>query len=98
MVNLRFAATDLRAPRSLVNCGVVATGCDAETCDVQPAPDPGMPSNSQRVHTCLLIESGVYIMESLYLENLAPESAFVAMPIKFACTTDSRLDAVAVVS
>jgi hypothetical protein len=57
-----------------------------------------MPSNWQRVHTCLLIESGVYIMESVYLENLAPESLFVATPSKIASTTDSMRDPVAVVS
>ena len=60
-----------------------------------------MPSNPQPVHTHLLIEQGFYIMESIYLENLARERVyeflFVALPIKIAGTTGSMIDPVAVV-
>jgi kynurenine formamidase len=60
-----------------------------------------VPSNPQPVHTHLLIEQGIYIMESIYLENLARERAydflFVALPIKIAGTTGSMIDPVAVV-
>ena len=49
------------------------------------APDPGEPSNPQPVHTLLLIERGIYIMESLDLEALARSGAreflFVALPL-----------------
>jgi kynurenine formamidase len=97
----RGAGPDLSAARWLVDRGVVATGSDTETYEVQPAPDPGMPSNPQPVHTQLLIEHGIYIMESIYLENLARERAyeflFVALPIKIVGTTGSMIDPVAVV-
>jgi kynurenine formamidase len=81
--------------------GVVAVGSDTETFEVQPAPDPGTPANPQPVHTRLLIESGVYIMESLDLEQLAAacvhEFLFVALPLKIAGATGSMLDPLAVV-
>lgn len=97
----RGAGPDLSAARWLVDRGVVATGSDTETYEVQPAPDPGIPSNPQPVHTHLLIEHGIYIMESVYLENLAREQAyeflFVALPIKVVGTTGSMIDPVAVV-
>jgi kynurenine formamidase len=96
----RGAGPDLSAAHWLVDRGVVATGSDTETYEVQPAPDPGMPSNPQPVHTQLLIEHGIYIMESIYLENLARERAyeflFVALPIKIVGTTGSMIDPVAV--
>ena len=79
----------------------MATGFDSETYEVQPAPDPGVPSNPQPVHAQLLIEQGIYIMESIYLENLARKRAyefrFVTLPIKIVDTTGSMIDPVAVV-
>lgn len=101
MAEHRGAGPDLSAARWLVERGVVATGSDTETYEVQPAPDPGVPSNPQPVHTHLLIEHGVYIMESIYLERLARERAyeflFVALPIKVVGTTGSMIDPVAVI-
>ena len=80
---------------------MVAVGSDTETFEVQPAPDPGVPANPQPVHTRLLIESGVYIMESLDLEQLAADGVheflFVALPLKIAGATGSMLDPLAVV-
>ena len=97
----RGAGPDLSAARWLVACGVVATGSDTETYEVQPAPDPGVPSNPQPVHTHLLIEHGVYIMESIYLEHVARERAyeflFIALPTKIVGTTGSMIDPVAVI-
>jgi kynurenine formamidase len=97
----RGAGPDLSVARWLVERGVVATGSDTETYEVQPTPDPGVPSNPQPVHTHLLIEHGVYIMESLYLEHLARERVheflFVALPTKIVGTTGSMVDPVAVV-
>jgi kynurenine formamidase len=97
----RGAGPDLSAARWLVACGVVATGSDTETYEVQPAPDPGVPSNPQPVHTHLLIEHGIYIMESIYLEHLAGERAyeflFIALPTKIVGTTGSMIDPVAVI-
>jgi kynurenine formamidase len=53
------------------------------------------------VHTRLLIERGVYIMESLDLERLAADGVheflFVALPLKIAGATGSMLDPLAVV-
>ncbi len=97
----RGAGPDISAARWLVEAGVVATGSDTETYEVQPAPDPGTPSNPQPVHTHLLIEHGVYIMESLDLEALARERVyeflFVALPVKVVGATGSMVDPIAVV-
>jgi kynurenine formamidase len=97
----RGAGPDLSAARWLVERGVVATGSDTETFEVQPTPDPGEPSNPQPVHTELLIDNGIYIMESVYLEHLAGvrayEFLFIALPTKIVGTTGSMIDPVAVV-
>jgi kynurenine formamidase len=52
------------------------------------------------VHTLLLIERGIYIMESLDLEELAAagvaEFLFVALPLRIRGATGSMIDPVAV--
>jgi kynurenine formamidase len=92
---------DLSAAELLADRGVVATGSDTETFEVQPAPDPGVPSNPQPVHTRLLVEAGIYLMESLDLEQLAAdhvyEFLFIALPLKITGATGSMLDPLAVV-
>lgn len=92
---------DLSAARWLSGAGVIATGSDTETYEVQPAPDRGRPSNPQPVHTHLLIESGIYIVESVYLESLAAaeiyEFLFMALPVKIAGATGSMVDPLAIV-
>jgi kynurenine formamidase len=97
----RGAGPDISVARWLAECGVLATGSDTETYEVQPAPDPGTPANPQPVHTYLLIERGVYLMESLDLEELARdrvyEFLFVALPLKIRGATGSMIDPVAVV-
>jgi kynurenine formamidase len=97
----RGPGPDVSVARWLVERGVLATGSDTETYEVQPAPDPGTPANPQPVHTYLLIEHGVYIMESLDLEELARdrvyEFLFVALPLKIRGATGSMIDPVAVV-
>jgi kynurenine formamidase len=97
----RGPGPDVSVARWLAERGVLATGSDTETYEVQPAPDPGAPSNPQPVHTHLLIEHGVYIMESLDLEELARdrvyEFLFVALPLKIRGATGSMIDPVAVV-
>jgi kynurenine formamidase len=97
----RGPGPDVSVARWLVERGVAATGSDTETYEVQPAPDPGTPANPQPVHTHLLIEHGVYIMESLDLEELARdrvyEFLFVALPLKIRGATGSMIDPVAVV-
>ena len=59
-----------------------------------------MPANPQPVHTLLLIDRGIYIMEGLYLEQLAAagirEFLFVALPLAIRGATGSMIDPVAV--
>ncbi len=97
----RTPGPDISAALWLIERGVVATGTDTETYEVQPAPDPGPSGNPQPVHTALLIQNGIYIMESLDLEALARqrvhEFLFVALPVKIRGATGSMVDPVAVV-
>jgi kynurenine formamidase len=101
MAEHRGPGPDLSAARWLAERRVLATGSDTETYEVQPAPDPGSPTNPQPVHTHLLIERGIYLMESLDLEGLARdrlyEFLFVALPLKIRGATGSMVDPVAVV-
>jgi len=96
----RGAGPDITAARLLADRGVVATGSDTETYEVQPAPDRGTPANPQPVHTILLIDRGIYILESLDLEELARAGAreflFVALPLAIRGATGSMVDPVAV--
>ncbi|MBV8712468.1 MAG: cyclase family protein, partial [Solirubrobacterales bacterium] len=96
----RGAGPDISAARLLLERGVVATGTDTETYEVQPAPDRGMPANPQPVHTLLLIEHGIYLLESLDLEGLAAAGAreflFVALPLAIRGATGSMVDPVAI--
>ncbi len=97
----KTAGPDISAAEWLLERGVVATGTDTETYEVQPAPDLGPGGNPQPVHTRLLIENGIYLMESLDLEELARERVyefcFVALPLKIRGATGSMVDPVAVV-
>ena len=92
---------DISAAHWLLESGVVATGSDTETYEVQPAPDPGEPANPQPVHTLLLIEEGIYLFESIYLEELAADEVyeflFIALPTKVEGSTGSMLDPVAII-
>lgn len=92
---------DRSAAAWLADRGIAATGSDTETYEVQPAPDPGNPANPQPVHTYLLIERGIHLMESLDLEELAAnrvyEFCFIALPLKIQGTTGSMIDPVAVI-
>lgn len=97
----RTPGPDLSAALWLAERGVVATGTDTETYEVQPTPDPGTPSNPQPVHTALLIERGIYLLESVYLEELSNDGVheflFVALPLKIRGATGSMVDPLAVV-
>ncbi|GAA4699637.1 cyclase family protein [Nocardioides conyzicola] len=101
MANHTTAGPDISAARWLLDQGVVATGSDTETYEVQPAPDRGSPANPQPVHTLLLIENGIYLFEGIYLEELARDKTyeflFIALPLKINGTTGSMLDPVAIV-
>lgn len=95
------AGPDISAARLLAERAVVAVGSDTETFEVQPAPDPGVPANPQPVHTLLLIDRGIYIMEGLDLEAIAAEGIreflFVALPLAIRGATGSMIDPVAIV-
>jgi kynurenine formamidase len=101
MAEHKTPGPDLSAADLFAERGVIAVGSDTETFEVQPTPDPGKPSNPQPVHVRLLIENGIYIMESLDLEQLAAdrvhEFLFVGLPLKIAGATGSMLDPLAVV-
>lgn len=101
MAEHRTAGPDLSAAEWLLDRGVVATGTDTETYEVQPAPDRGEPANPQPVHTKLLIENGIYLLESVYLEELARdeiyEFLFVALPLKIRGATGSMVDPLAII-
>jgi kynurenine formamidase len=101
MAEHRTAGPDISAAAWLLERGVVASGTDTETYEVQPAPDPGPTGNPQPVHTLLLIENGIHLMESLDLEALAAdrvyEFLFVALPLKIRGATGSMVDPVAII-
>lgn len=101
MAKHRTAGPDISAARWLLDAGVVATGSDTETYEVQPAPDMGSPANPQPVHVLLLLEQGIYLFESIYLEEIAKEQVyeflFVALPTKVEGATGSMLDPVAII-
>lgn len=94
------AGPDISAARWLSSVGVIGAGSDTETFEVQPAPDVESTGNPQPVHSHLLIEQGIYLFESLYLEELAThhqyEFLFVALPTKIRGTTGSMVDPLAV--
>lgn len=97
----KTAGPDLSAAEWLLERGVVATGTDTETYEVMPTPDRGSPANPQPVHTKLLIENGIYLLESIYLEEIARdrvyEFLFVMLPLKIRGATGSMVDPVAMV-
>ena len=96
----RGAGPDLSRGAAAGRARRLATGSDTETYEVQPAPDRGHPANPQPVHTLLLIERGIYILESLDLEELARagvrEFLFVALPLAIRGATGSMVDPVAI--
>jgi kynurenine formamidase len=101
MAKHKTAGPDLSAAEWLLECGIVASGTDTETYEVQPAPDRGTPANPQPVHTKLLIENGIYLMESVYLEEIARDKVyeflFVMLPVKIRGATGSMVDPLALV-
>jgi kynurenine formamidase len=76
----------LEGARWLSERRILAAGSD--TMALERIPDPAMPA-----HVHLLVESGVHILESLYLEELARDRVstfvFVAAPLKIRGATGS---------
>ena len=89
---------DSSAARWLVEQGVVCAVGDTETLEQIPCADP---NNPHAVHTILLVEAGVYIVEMANMEQLAAdkayEFAFIALPLQIRGATGSMIRPVAIV-
>jgi kynurenine formamidase len=81
--------------------GVVAVGADNMAWDVPAERDPETGA-TLFAHLYLLPQKGIYIMENLYLEELARARchvfAFIGIPLKFRGATGSPLRPLALVS
>jgi kynurenine formamidase len=94
----RGAGITLDAARWLADQGVIAVGADTEAVEQMPAADS---ANPQPVHSYLLVEKGVLLLEMLYLEGLAEDFVysflFVAQPTKIQGASGAFIDPIAVV-
>jgi kynurenine formamidase len=92
------AGITLEAAKWLANKGAVSVGADTERLEVYPGQDPTHP---RPVHTYLLIEEGIHIMEMVELETLSRDKAyeflFVGLPLTIRGTTGSMINPIAVV-
>lgn len=92
------AGINLEAAEFLLEQQVVAVGGDTESLERLPSTVEG---NPHPVHVRLMIESGVYILEMVYLEELARERCyeflFVCLPLKIQGATGSMVRPVAVI-
>src|SRR5581483_1622939 len=92
------AGIDADACRWLAQQDVVVVGGDTESLEQLPSADP---QNPHIGHTILLVEQAIYIIEMLYLEDLAAdkqyEFAFVALPLKIRGATGSMIRPIALV-
>ena len=86
------------AARWLADQGVVVVGGDTESLEQLPSADP---DNPHIVHTILLIEHAIHIVEMAYLEDLAAdkqyEFLFIALGLKIRGATGSMIRPIAVV-
>lgn len=89
---------DKSAAAWLVEKGAVAVAGDTEALEQSPCAEP---ENPHAVHTVLLVENGVYIMEMVNMEELAAaevyEFLFLALPCKIRGATGSMIRPVAIV-
>jgi kynurenine formamidase len=92
------AGITLDAARWLAEQGVIAVGADTEAVEQMPTVDSG---NPQPVHSYLLVEKGILLLEMVYLEGLATDSVysflFVAQPTKIQGASGAFIDPIAVV-
>jgi kynurenine formamidase len=86
------------AARLLADAGVIAVGADTEAVEQLPSAIAG---NPHPVHTLLLVERGVPLIEMLDLELVAAderhEFLFAGLPTKIRYATGAMLDPVAIV-
>lgn len=96
-----FAAPGVSAEASrwLAECGVKAVGADNAAWDLPDVVDPNLHITLPG-HLILLVESGIYILEHLYLEHLASqrlyEFMFVCLPLKIVGATGSPVRPIAI--
>jgi kynurenine formamidase len=90
LAKLADAGINLDAAKLLMDAGAVALASDTESLECLPSPDPESP---HPVHLEALIERGVFILEMVYLEELARdrvhEFAFACLPLKISGATGS---------
>jgi kynurenine formamidase len=86
----------LAGAKYLVDRGAVVVGADNAALELLPSPDP---CDALPVHSYLLYESGVFIIENLMLDRLASsgttEFLFIALPLKVRGATAAPLRPVA---
>lgn len=89
---------DVSAAEWLAERGVVATGHDSMAYEWLA---PGAGHSLLPVHRILLVEAGIYIMENVFMEEVArdrvTEFLFMASPLKFVGATGSPVRPVAIV-
>lgn len=89
------------ASQWLTSIGVIAVGADNMTWDEYGYLDPDFKVTLPG-HMILLVRSGIYIIENLFLEELARdqvyECAFVCLPLKLQGATGSPVRPIAIVS
>ena len=92
------AGIDESAAHWLADKGVVAVGSDTESLEQVPCANP---DNPHIVHTILLIEKGIHIMETVLTKTLVDdkiwEFLFVAQPLTIRGATGSMLNPMAVI-
>jgi kynurenine formamidase len=92
------AGITIEAARWLAGSQPVAIGADSSAVEVAPSGVQGYP---QPVHTYLIPERGIYILEWVYLDDLARsgiyEFLFICLPLKIRGATGSMVRPVAVI-
>jgi len=91
------AGIDLSAAHWLHERGCVIVGADTETVEQVP---PAVPGNPHPVHSFLLVEQGIPLLELADLEGLARDDvhvfAFVSLPVKIRGGTGALVDPIAI--
>ncbi len=94
---LRAGGLTADASRWLAERGPLAVGADNVAWDIPDEHDPEL--GSLPGHTILIVQSGIHIIESLFLEELAAEGvrefAFVCLPLKLRGGTGSPVRPIA---
>lgn len=90
-----IAGIDLSAAEWLADHGVAAIGADNMTVEVEPPAAKDLP-----VHAFCLVQRGIFLLENLFLEELARSNAreglFVAAPLKLVGATGAPVRPIAI--